>query len=149
MPATAAPSVTIAKSGDLYCIPCGGGYTTLGFDVLLGRVQRLQEHLGLQGALPERGSIAAYDCYERLIVQAAKRYHDTGMTCLIELSPQLIGLEGHRVEVVTTWGETERFIVGRSTGWMPIHLSRKLRTSSGGFPCSRTYQSVKDLGKVR
>jgi hypothetical protein len=33
-----------------------------------------------------------------------------------DLSPQLVGLEGYRVEVVTTYGETRRFIVGKSTG---------------------------------
>jgi hypothetical protein len=43
------------------------------------------------------------------------------------LSPQLIGLEGWRVEVVTTYDETRRFIVGRSTGWTPCHIERARR----------------------
>ena len=38
------------------------------------------------------------------------------------LTQQLIGLEGWRVEVETTYGETRRFIVGRSSGWIPCHI---------------------------
>ena len=34
------------------------------------------------------------------------------------LSLQLVGLEGYRVEVETTYNETRRFRVGRSTGWV-------------------------------
>lgn len=59
------------------------------------------------------------------------------------LTPQLTGLEGKRVEVVTTYGERRRFWVGRSTGWRPCHLEVKLRTSSGGMAADREYLSVK------
>ncbi len=38
------------------------------------------------------------------------------------LTPQLLDLEGWRVEVDTMAGETRRFYVGRSTGWRPCHL---------------------------
>jgi hypothetical protein len=62
------------------------------------------------------------------------------------LTKQLIGLEGRRVEVVTTYGEKRRFIVGRSTGWVPCHIERKLRTSSGGMAAEREYTSIRDLG---
>ncbi len=59
------------------------------------------------------------------------------------LTPQLIGLEGNRVEVETTYGERRRFWVGRSTGWKPCHLEVKLRTSSGGESAESTYKSVR------
>ncbi len=48
------------------------------------------------------------------------------------LSPQLKGLEGYRVEVVTDYEETRRFIVGMSTGWRPCHLEISRRNSFGG-----------------
>lgn len=65
------------------------------------------------------------------------------------LSPQLLGLEGWRVEAVTTYGETRRFIVGKSTGWVPIHLEIKTRRSTGGFAAERTYTSVRKLYRAR
>jgi hypothetical protein len=71
----------------------------------------------------------------------------TSFTC--ELSPQLIGLEGHRVEVVTCNNERRRFIVGKSVGWIPIHLEIARRDSTGGIGAEREYQTVRDLGRVR
>lgn len=65
------------------------------------------------------------------------------------LSPQLKGLEGWRVEVETTYGEVRRFIVGRSTGWVPIHLEVKTRRSHGGMGAEREYRRVTRLYKAR
>ena len=65
------------------------------------------------------------------------------------LSPQLIGLEGYRVEVVTTYGETRRFIVGRSTGWIPCHLEIARRSSYGGVSAEKMYKSVRVLYLAR
>lgn len=65
------------------------------------------------------------------------------------LTKQLIGLEGWRVEVVTEAGETERFIVGRSSGWQPCHIALARGDSSGGHGCSQSYKHVKTLYRVR
>ena len=65
------------------------------------------------------------------------------------LTPQLIGLEGWRVEVITTYGETRRFIVGRSSGWIPCHIEIKQRNSHGGFGAENEYATVRRLYKVR
>ena len=65
------------------------------------------------------------------------------------LSPQLIGLEGWRVEAVTTYGETRRFIVGRSSGWIPCHIEIARRNAIGGPSASSTYKSVRALYRVR
>jgi hypothetical protein len=65
------------------------------------------------------------------------------------LTQQLIGLEGWRVEVVTTYGETRRFIVGRSTGWIPCHIEIKRRGARGGMGAEPTYASVRKLYKAR
>ena len=64
------------------------------------------------------------------------------------LSPQLLGLEGWRVEVEATYGEMRRFIVGKSTGWRPCHLEIATRRSSGGGSAERAYKSVKRLYRV-
>jgi hypothetical protein len=65
------------------------------------------------------------------------------------LSPQLKGLEGHRVEVVTTYGETRRFIVGRSSGWIPCHTELLRRDSRSGIGAEHEYASVRVLYRVR
>ena len=65
------------------------------------------------------------------------------------LTPQLVGLEGWRVEVATTYGETRRFIVGRSTGWRPCHLEIARRDSSGGGSADRAYTTVQRLYRAR
>ena len=62
------------------------------------------------------------------------------------MSPQLSGLEGWRVEVVDSAGESpRRFIVGRSTGWKPCHLEINNRRSFGGCPALSQYASVRRL----
>jgi hypothetical protein len=65
------------------------------------------------------------------------------------LTPQLKGLEGYRVEVETTYGETRRFIVGRSTGWKPCHLEIMRRNSMGGGATEAEYKTVRALYKAR
>ena len=65
------------------------------------------------------------------------------------LSPQLTGLEGWRVEVLTSYGETRRFIVGRSTGWRPCHIELKSRASTGGPSAEKLYDVVRTLYRAR
>ena len=65
------------------------------------------------------------------------------------LSPQLCGLEGWRVEVTTDYGDTRRFIVGRSSGWRPCHIEVSRRNSLGGPAADKAYESVRPLYRVR
>ena len=65
------------------------------------------------------------------------------------LSPQLVPWKGWRVEVITTYGETRRFIVGQSTGWCPCSLEVSRRNSSGGIAADKNYQKVTPLYRVR
>jgi hypothetical protein len=66
------------------------------------------------------------------------------------LTQELVGLEGYRVEVVDSHGEKRRFIVGRSTGWQPIHIELSKRTSSGGIGVmGAPFKSVRKLYRVR
>lgn len=61
------------------------------------------------------------------------------------LTPQLVGLEGKRVEVTDRWGNVRRFWVGRNVRSAPcqIHLEIKTRRSQGGFPADPEYRSVR------
>jgi hypothetical protein len=124
----------------LYVIKSGGGYSCNGFDyqarigeavaAWLGDPDLIRAaHVALIGAA---GSPSAFDFFRDLMERGRKHAEATGDRCEAELSPALKGLEGKRVEVTTPSGETSRFTVGRSTGWLPIHLEIKRRDSSGG-----------------
>jgi hypothetical protein len=133
------PTVTICQhTPDLYVIKSDSGYSCLGFDVLENRYKRLHAELLSLGdksliEFPEeRGTIARYNQYQRLIDHARALHARTGHRFACELVPQLIGLEGKRVELSYPNGEKTRFIVGKSTGWIPIHLEIKTKRSSGG-----------------
>jgi hypothetical protein len=136
-----------------YIIEFDGGYSCLGFDNALDRVERYA--LDLTGDVevadqlmarlrPLRGTMAVYDEMRDLERELAERGD-----AVADLTPQLAGLEGHRVEVVTMHDERRRFIVGKSTGPIPCHLEVKRIDSSGGTPADREYKSVKVLERVR
>lgn len=59
------------------------------------------------------------------------------------LTPQLVGLEGCRVEVTDDDGTVRRFKVGRSTGWVPCHLEVYNARSLGGGAARKSYRSVR------
>ena len=132
------PEVNINAEQELYVIPCGDGYSCLGFDVLIARYNAIADWLGTEGLqqddLPPdaRGSMRAYTAYQTLLDRAGAYCQRNKLRCPAELTPQLTGLEGKRVEVVDRHGERRRFIVGKSTGWLPIHLEIARRNSSGG-----------------
>lgn len=141
-PTTLSPprTVTVNPEQQLYVIPEGRGYSCLGFDVLIERYNRLATEMGHLLFLPElRGSLSGYSAYQALLDSA--RATNRRFRC--ELSPQLIGLEGRRVEVITLYNERRRFQVGKSTGWLPIHLELANRASSGGGAAEREYGSVR------
>lgn len=131
-------AVTINREQGLFVIPCGGGYSCLGFQVCARRSAKLREELGVPlPALPKVDSLEAYHHYRELVELARERHQKTGWRSSSELTPELIPHEGHRVEVVhrlEKTGDTERtrFIVGKSTGFIPCHLEIKTRRSSGG-----------------
>ena len=66
------------------------------------------------------------------------------------LSPQLIGLEGWRVEVTESGRDKpRRFIVGKSTGWRPCHLEISRVDAHGGGPARQSYLTVKPVSRAR
>lgn len=143
---------SINKQSQLYVTHCGNGYSCYGFSVLDAKARAVLEWLngehkdaarmilGYQGRdvsslnVPARmGTKKHYAECTRVIQWAGlfcSLYHTR---CPVGLVPQLNGLEGKRVEVVDSYGETRRFYVGRSSGWMPSHLEIPRRDSTGGI----------------
>lgn len=129
---TVANTVTRNEEQKLFVIPCQGGYSCLGFAVCYERATKLAQELEQPLPIAPIGSIDSYYEYQALLDTARGRHNKTGWRSESELIPQLKGLEGTRVEVVNCWGETQRFWVGKSTGFVPCHLEIKTRRSTGG-----------------
>jgi len=146
--------VTLNDEQELYVIQAGGGgYSCLGYDVCLDRIDRITTELAGRRAMPEnfidgtvkveRGTLGAYDVYRALQAHLIKVCKDQNERAVYDLTPQLTGLEGRRVEVVDMHGETRRFKVGLSTGPIPIHLELHNVRSAGGMGAAREYKSVR------
>lgn len=125
------------------------GYSCLGFDVCIDRCRRYSDWLyrftgkEVPGVMVKRGSFEAYDLYKRCLNAISGICDLYGIHCDADLHPQLSGLEGKRVEVVDEFDRTRRFYVGRSTGWLPIHLEVHNRRSLGGGSAVGSYKSVR------
>lgn len=142
--------ITINNDQSLYVFNNGGYVSCLGFDVVLNRLRKLSDEMNAPVKPVERGTLEAYHEYERLTAEAGKRYRETGWRSKSELIPEFIGHEGERVEVVTSYGETERFYIGKSTGFIPVHLEIKKSNSSGGCSVSgHPFKRITFLGKRR
>jgi hypothetical protein len=123
--------VTVNVGQSVFVIPCGDGYTCLGFDVVRRKTQVIADWLGRSDLAPKaaRGTLESYAEYQAIAKIAAA----TGKRCPAELHPRLIDHEGQRVEVTFDNGSTERFWVGKSTGWLPCHLRLHNTRSMGGM----------------
>jgi len=125
--------VTINKEQELYVIPCGNdGYSCLGFDVAIQKIKLLADELHLPYNNLKRGSIEVYEKYLNIIEVASQKHQASGWRSTSDLYSPFIGHEGKRVEVTYTWGEKERFYIGKSTGFIPCHIMVKQSNSSGG-----------------
>lgn len=148
--------ITINKEQELYVIPAGNGYTCLGFDVLEKRYTALANELTNRMELtskvgiPElRGTKERYSQYQKLLDIARTLNAETGWRSSSQLSKQLTGLEGERVEVITNYDEKRRFYVGKSTGFIPCHLEIARINSSGGPAAETEYKSVRIVQAAR
>jgi hypothetical protein len=134
--------IKVNKRDKLFVIPCGGGFSCLGFEVLDRKARALAAELGAPWA--ERiGTLKAYKKYNTLQNLARKIHQETGRRFDCELSRQLMGLEGRRVEVMTMYGEIRRFTVGKSTGFIPCHLEVCRASASGGPAAEKEYKTVR------
>lgn len=150
------------KLGDgVYVIAHGDHVSCYGFDHTLDEIERIVVELVGRGVLPtsylereleavraQRGTLAAYDTLINLRDRLKAACEADGDRAAAGLTPQLVGLEGHRVEVEDN-GQRRRFIVGKTTGWMPCHLEIKTTRSALGEAARREYASVRDLGPAR
>ena len=142
--------VTLNTEQELYVIPTAGGYSCLGFDVLESRYCKLASELVSQFnyscPMPElRGTLERYAQYQKLLGFAHKSHTLGGWRSKSELTPELIGFEGKRVEVKHAGG-VSRFIVGKSTGFIPCHLAIARRNSMGGMAvCLDKIFSVREV----
>lgn len=152
---TTAPRVTLNTDQRLYVIRSSYGYSCLGFDVCASRAAAYVAWIESEGrelpfALDElapAGSLELYTQYETATAAIAAINRATGKRCPAELAPQLIGLEGKRVEVVDKYGERRRFTVGKSTGWIPVHLEISSSRATGGCAVMGSpFQSVQVVG---
>lgn len=123
----------------LYVISEGSGYSCRGWKSLDDEARGVARWLiekevqGIQAVLHDHvsdlGGVAHYESCLRLIKHGAEYAQASGERCPVLLVPALVGFEGQRVEI-TYFGERKRFRVGRSTGWMPVHLM--MRTGAHG-----------------
>jgi len=126
-------TITLDNTRNLFVIGFDAGYTCLGFDVCQERSVKMAEWLGVEPPNSSYwGTTQGYDRFQELVQLCRVRFEATGEKCPTELTSQLVGLEGKHVEVVDKWDERRRFVVGKSTGWVPCHLELKTRASRGG-----------------
>lgn len=109
-----------------------GGFSCLGFDVCEKRTRNLAAELTVKPRPHRKGTRRAYEAYEQLVGVARRKNSETGWRSQSELTPEFMGLQGKRVEVVDCWGQKRRFYVGKSTGFIPVHLEIARRNSTGG-----------------
>lgn len=146
----------------VYVMPSGSGFSCYGFDVLdrkarsvagwmeteappgdeLRDARRLIDSIGAH----KPGTAEHFAACAAAMDAGAKFAARTGKRCGAELVPELVGLEGRRVEA-TVYGERVRFNVGKSTGWMPGHLRLHNRASHGGEMLSAG--NVRDVVVIR
>lgn len=137
---------SISEDQRLYVIRAGEGFSCYGFDVLHRKATAVAKWSKVVPPLMQPGTREHFEWCAAIMDHGAKYAEKTRTRCDADLTPELIGLEGQRVEVKTPDGETSRFYVGKSTGWMPSHLAIKTQRSSGGcvvyFPAGSTVRKV-------
>ena len=143
---------SINKEQGVYVFYEGNGYSCMGFDYLKEKANKLADEMDRPELKIKRtGTKVALTKYNKLIEIARKKNIETGWRSNSCLIPQLIGMEGKRIEVIDCYDEKRRFYVGKSTGWIPCHLEIARIDSSGG--CAVTgapFKSIKLIeGKER
>src|SRR5260221_108576 len=93
--------------------------------------------------VPEVGTVEHYLTQEELGTMIYKHWEDTGEQFREWLIPELIGYEGKTLEVVTCWGETQRFTLGLTGVWAAHHVT-VIPGNEGFHPViGHPFQSIK------
>jgi len=72
-------NIVVNTEQELFVIPCGSGFTCLGFSVCFDRSVKLAQELGVTvPAKRYKATRGAYEYYERLIEIAKQRHNKTG-----------------------------------------------------------------------
>ena len=116
----------------LYVIPSGKGYSCLGFDYAESQRVAVLKWMREPVTAMEIGTEEHFAAYREAMARGERHAKATGTRCSHNLTPQLRGFEGSRVEVTSREGDKRRFWVGKSGGWMPCHLETARRDSAGG-----------------
>jgi hypothetical protein len=125
--------IKIDKEQKLYILSAGKNHIScLGFEVVMKRVKALAEEMSEKFYAKRLGTKKMYKELSRLTEIARRKNIRTGWRSQSELYKPFIYNEGRRVEVEYNWGEKERFIIGKSTGWIPCHIMLKRIDSHGG-----------------
>ena len=128
----------------LYVMPCGNGFSCYGFDVLDKKARAVAAWSKVIPPLAVPGTAAHFEQCAVIMDHGGRYAARANARCDAELEPQLTGFEGRRVEVVDSYGETRRFKVGKSTGWMPCHLElANSRSRGGGAVYGAPFRSVR------
>lgn len=142
--------ISINDEQRLYVIKNEVGITCLGFDVCEARRAAYCKWLyngGHDSGKVKVGTLEAYDAYLSALHNVIERCKKTGERCNVELTHELIGFEGRRVEITYPSGEKHRFKVGMSTGYVPVHIElSNSRSTDGGavyFPKGSTVRVVR------
>lgn len=140
--------VTLDVEQSRYVIDVGGGFTCLGFKVCREWTRAIACELGRIELAPTAfASLAAYEQYEAALKAARAHAAMTGRPLRCQLTLELIGLEHQRVEVTDRYGDTRAFVVGRSTGFIPVHLELSSRRARSGVGvCGAPFRSVRIVG---
>jgi len=127
--------VKVNEAQRLYVIRAGkNSLSCYGFDVAERKGSAVAAWLGEDWPALPIGTAEHFTAFDAVMARGAEHNARAGQRCNAELVPELIGLEGSRVEVIFPGGEKTRFQVGKSTGWIPCHLGIARRDSSGGSP---------------
>lgn len=140
------PTVTLDPKQKLYILKYAKHTNCLGYQVAYHEAYMLADWLKLTDKPDENhiGTLEGYADYCSIITKGKNHFIATGQKCPVLLIPELCGLEGRRIEVTDKYNEVRRFQVGKSTGWLPIHLELyNSRSTGGGAVTGYPFKSVR------
>ena len=131
--------VTANLEQKLYWIPCGKGFSCMGFEYTKYLVDGLEKELKTELKTNfELGSIEIYKRYKELCTLGALTNAKDGFKSNLCLNQQLLPYKGKVIEC-EAYGQKLAFKVGMSMGWMPCLLEIEEGENGG---CGIGYNSV-------
>jgi hypothetical protein len=119
------------------------GGSAVSFDEVMTSIERYSTELQVVTLPVARGSIVAYNLAEVLREALLKRAQETGDTVVSDLSPQLIGLEGHIVRLTDLSGDERqvRIEVHQDPKFCPTPRHVEVRLGARRY-AQREYEKV-------